>query len=176
MFNAIKIFKDDKDHISCSLNKIDKSELPDNNVLLNIEFSTLNYKDCLAIANKSPVVRKFPMVPGIDLAGSVVSSSTNDFSVGQKVVLNGWGHGEVHWGGLAQMGSIDSKYLIKLPANISTFEAMALGTAGYTATLAILEIEKKKLNKSKEAILVTGTGGGVGGIAVSILNTLGYNV
>ncbi len=176
MHQAILINKDNNNKITSRLSKIGEEDLPKNDVKVKIEYSTLNYKDCLAITNKSPIARTFPLVPGIDLAGTVLEASSDKFIKGDKVFLNGWGHGEIYWGGLATIANLDSKYLLHLPKKLDTLDVMCLGTAGYTAMLAVMEIEKKKLNKEKSEILVTGSNGGVGSISIMILSKLGYNV
>ena len=128
---------------------IDEAQLPDGDVTVRIDYSTLNYKDGLAITNKSPVVRKWPMVPGIDLAGTVETSSHADFKPGDKVLLNGWGVGETHWGGLAQKARLKGDWLIALPSKFTTRQAMALGTAGYTAMLSVMRMEQFGVTKEQ---------------------------
>lgn len=156
--------------------EISMEELPDYDVLVEVAYSTLNYKDGLAITGKGPIVRQFPMVPGVDLAGTVEHSSDPDFKPGDQVVLNGWGVGEAHWGGLAQRARLQGKWLIPLPAAFSAAEAMAIGTAGYTAMLAIMALEKNGLTPDKGEVLVTGANGGVGSFAIALLARLGYRV
>ena len=165
-----------KSGFNAAICAIDEAQLPDGDVTVRIDYSTLNYKDGLAITNKSPVVRKWPMVPGIDLAGTVESSSHADFQPGDKVVLNGWGVGETHWGGLAQKARLKGDWLIPLPAKFSTRQAMALGTAGYTAMLSVMRMEQFGVTKEQGEILVTGATGGVGSVAVAILSEWGYTV
>ena len=145
-------------------------------VTVKVDYSTLNYKDGLALTNKSPVVRKWPMVPGIDLAGTVEQSNHADFKAGDKVLLNGWGVGETHWGGLAQMARVKGDWLIPLPSQFSTKQAMALGTAGYTAMLCVMRLEQLGVTKDQGEILVTGASGGVGSVAIAILSEWGYQV
>ncbi|MBF96459.1 MAG: Acrylyl-CoA reductase AcuI [Alphaproteobacteria bacterium MarineAlpha9_Bin4] len=176
MFKAIIIDKKENNEVVAKLVNLNDDDLPANDVIIEVEYSTLNYKDCLAISNKSPVVRQFPMIPGIDLAGKVINSDVKNFQIGDKVLLNGWGYGEVKWGGLSEHASINSKHLIKIPEKLSSLEAMSIGTAGYTAMLAILEIENKNIDKNDSEILVTGSSGGVGSVAISILSDLGYKV
>lgn len=142
MFNGILIEKDDQGY-RAQLQQIDDSVLPEGDVSLDVEYSTLNYKDGLAITGKSPVVRQFPMVPGIDLVGTVTDSSNARFSVGDKVLLNGFGVGEVHCGGLAQKARLNGDWLIGLPEGFTPKQAMAIGTAGYTAMLCVMALEKK---------------------------------
>ena len=165
-----------EDEYTASLADVDESSLPEGDVTVRVDYSTLNYKDSLAITGKAPVVRSFPMVPGIDFAGTVEKSSARDFSPGDKVVLNGWGVGEVHWGGLAQMARVRSDWLISLPEKFSTRQAAAIGTAGYTAMLCILGLEQHGVTPERGEVLVTGAAGGVGSVAVSILAGLGYTV
>ncbi|MGV6477753.1 acrylyl-CoA reductase (NADPH), partial [Azotobacter vinelandii] len=143
---------------------------------VNRPYSTLNYKDALAITGKGPVVRKFPMVPGIDLAGTVEASANPDFEVGDAVLLNGWGVGENHWGGLAQKARLDGRWLIPLPRGFTARQAMAVGTAGYTAMLSVLALERHGVTPEQGEILVTGANGGVGGVAIALLARLGYRV
>ncbi len=161
---------------SAAVTEIDEAQLMEGDVTVRVAYSTLNYKDGLALTNKSPVVRKWPMVPGIDLAGAVESSTHAAFKAGDQVVLNGWGVGEVHWGGLAQMARVKGDWLIALPARFSPRQAMALGTAGYTAMLCVMRMEQLGVTKDQGEILVTGATGGVGSVAVSILAALGYKV
>ncbi|HCH70933.1 MAG TPA: alcohol dehydrogenase, partial [Colwellia sp.] len=155
---------------------IDESVLPEGDVTVNVSHSTINYKDALAITGKGPVVRKFPMVPGIDLVGTVEHSESDKFNVGDKVLLNGFGVGENHCGGLAQKARLKSKWLIPLPKGLSPRQAMAIGTAGYTAMLCIIALEKNGVTPDKGEILVTGANGGVGSFSIAILAKLGYNV
>jgi acrylyl-CoA reductase (NADPH) len=143
---------------------------------VRVSHSTLNYKDGLAITGKGPIVRQFPMVPGVDLAGTVEHSSDPDFKPGDQVVLNGWGVGEAHWGGLAQRARLQGKWLIPLPEAFSAAQAMAIGTAGYTAMLAIMALEKNGLTPDQGEVLVTGANGGVGSFAIALLAKLGYRV
>ncbi len=161
---------------NAAVTEIDEAQLPDGDVTVRVDYSTLNYKDGLAITNKSPVVRKWPMVPGIDLAGTVEASSHGDFKPGDKVILNGWGVGETHRGGLAQKARLKGDWLIPLPSKFTTRQAMALGTAGYTAMLSVMRMEQFGVNKDQGEILVTGATGGVGSVAVAILAEWGYTV
>ena len=175
MFKGILINKDEAGY-RAALHDIDEAQLPEGDVTVRIAWSTLNYKDGLAITGKSPVVRKFPMVPGIDFAGTVVASSHPDWKPDDAVILNGWGVGETHWGGLAQMARVKGDWLVPLPAAFSPRQAMAIGTAGYTAMLCVLALEKHGITPSDGEILVTGANGGVGSVAVAILARLGYRV
>jgi len=149
---------------------------PDAEVTVAVDYSTVNYKDALALANKGPVVRKWPMIAGIDAAGSVLESADPRFAAGDRVVLNGWGVGEAHWGGLAQRARFRGDWLVKLPDGLSTRQAMAIGTAGYTAMLCCLALREQGVEPGSGEILVTGASGGVGSIAVSILAGWGYRV
>lgn len=149
---------------------------PDADVAVAVDYSTVNYKDALALANKGPVVRKWPMIAGIDAAGSVLESADPRFAAGDRVVLNGWGVGEAHWGGLAQRARFKGDWLVKLPDGLSTRQAMAIGTAGYTAMLCCLALREQGVGPGSGEILVTGASGGVGSIAVSILAGWGYRV
>ncbi|MBI2732364.1 MAG: oxidoreductase [Aquabacterium sp.] len=175
MFKGILIEKDEQGY-RAALKDIDDAALPDGNVTVRVSHSTLNYKDGLAITGKSPVVRKFPMVPGIDLAGVVEASTHADYKVGDAVVLNGWGVGETHWGGLAQRARLNGDWLVPLPAAFTPAQAMAIGTAGYTAMLCVMALEDHGVTPDKGEVLVTGAAGGVGSVAVAILARLGYQV
>ncbi len=153
-----------------------RANTPEADVTIAVDYSTVNYKDALALANKAPVVRKWPLVAGIDAAGSVLQSADPRFAPGDRVVLNGWGVGEQHWGGLAQRARFKGDWLVKLPDGLSTRQAMAIGTAGYTAMLCCLALREQGVEPSSGEILVTGASGGVGSIAVSILAGWGYRV
>ncbi|GAA79801.1 MDR family oxidoreductase [Pseudoalteromonas sp. BSi20495] len=172
---AIVINKEDNNY-SASLSTIENSDLPNENVSIDVLYSTLNYKDGLAITGKGPVVRSFPMVPGIDLVGTVTNSTSDEFKNGDNVILNGFGVGEKYWGGLAQKAALNSDWLIPLPAGISPKQAMQIGTAGYTAMLSVIALEKQGITPESGEILVTGANGGVGSFAIYLLNQLGYNV
>ena len=162
---------------SAAITDIPVADLPaDGDVVVRIEYSTLNYKDGLAITNKSPVVRKWPMVAGIDGAGIVESSAHPEWKAGDKVILNGWGVGENHWGCLATHAKLKGDWLVRLPDQFSTKQAMAIGTAGYTAMLCCLALENHDVKKGQGEILVTGASGGVGSVAISILSSWGYAV
>lgn len=175
MFKGILINKDDHGY-RAELADIDDSQLPEGDVTVRVSHSTLNYKDGLAITGKGPIVRQFPMVPGVDLAGTVEDSSDPDFKPGDQVLLNGWGVGEGHWGGLAQRARLQGKWLIPLPSAFTPAQAMAIGTAGYTAMLAIMALEKNGVTPDKGDVLVTGANGGVGSFAIALLAKLGYRV
>ncbi len=175
MFNAVLIEKDDAGY-RASLRELDDAALPEGDVTVKVEYSTLNYKDGLAITGKGPVVRKFPMVPGIDLAGTVEASSHPGIAIGDRVLLNGWGVGEGHWGGLAQRARLKGEWLVPLPAAFTPREAMAIGTAGYTAMLCVMALERQGVTPDKGEVRVTGANGGVGSVAVAVLAGLGYTV
>jgi acrylyl-CoA reductase (NADPH) len=175
MFKAIVIDKDDAGY-RASLKDLDDSALPEGAVTVRIDYSTINYKDGLAITGQSPVVRKFPLVAGIDFAGTVEASDDARFNPGDRVVLNGWGVGENHWGGLAQKARVKADWLVPLPAGLSTRQAMAIGTAGYTAMLCVLALERHGIAPGSGDILVTGAAGGVGSVAVALLSRLGHRV
>ncbi|MBC9072951.1 oxidoreductase [Thauera sp. CAU 1555] len=175
MFKAILIEKDDAGY-RAQLTELADDALPEGDVTVRVAYSTLNYKDGLAITGKGPVVRKFPMVPGIDLAGTVEASSHPDVAVGDAVVLNGWGVGEGHWGGLAQRARLKGDWLVPLPSAFTARQAMAIGTAGYTAMLCVMALERHGVTPDQGEILVTGANGGVGSVAVAVLAKLGYTV
>ena len=175
MFKGILINKDNHGY-RAEVTDIDDSQLPEGDVTVRVSHSTLNYKDGLAITGKGPIVRQFPMVPGVDLAGTVEDSSDPDFKPGDQVLLNGWGVGEGHWGGLAQRARLQGKWLIPLPGAFTPAQAMAIGTAGYTAMLAIMALEKNGVTPDKGDVLVTGSNGGVGSFAIALLAKLGYRV
>jgi acrylyl-CoA reductase (NADPH) len=175
MVNAIVINKDDSGY-RASVQPLNDDQLPEGDVTVRVAYSTLNFKDGLAITGSSPVVRKFPMVPGIDLAGTVETSAHPDYKVGDQVVLNGWGVGESHWGGLAQKARLNGDWLIPLPEAFTAAQAMAVGTAGYTAMLCVLALERNGVTPQHGEILVTGANGGVGSFAIALLSKLGYRV
>ena len=176
---AIYLSKDN-DQFSAQLREIGADELAaataPANVTVAVDFSTVNYKDGLAITNKSPVVRKWPMVPGIDAAGTVVASGDPRYQPGDAVVLNGWGVGETHWGGLAQQAIFKGDWLVRLPAGMTARQAMAIGTAGYTAMLCVMALQDHGVVPGAGEVLVTGATGGVGSVAVALLSQLGYSV
>ncbi|WP_290788615.1 MDR family oxidoreductase [Halomonas sp.] len=175
MFKAILIEKQD-DAQRVAIQTLEESQLPEGDVTVKVDCSTLNYKDALAITGKGPVVRKFPMVPGIDLAGTVETSTSDEFKPGDSVLLNGWGVGEGHWGGLAEKARLESRWLIPLPSAFSARQAMAIGTAGYTAMLAVMALENNGVLPDHGDVLVTGANGGVGSYAIALLSRLGYRV
>ncbi len=175
MFKGILVEKDEQGY-RAAVKDIDDSVLPEGDVTIKVAYSTLNYKDALAITGKGPVVRSFPMVPGIDLVGTVEQSDSEQFKVGDNVLLNGFGVGETHCGGLAEKARLKSEWLIPLPKAFSARQAMSIGTAGYTAMLCVIALEKNGITPDKGDILVTGANGGVGSFAITILAKLGYNV
>lgn len=175
MFKAIVVEKDDAGY-RAGLTELDEARLPQGDVTVRVDYSTLNYKDGIAITGVGPVVRSFPMVPGIDLAGTVEVSTHSDYKAGDAVVLNGWGVGEGHWGGLAQRARLKGDWLVPLPVAFTPRQAMAIGTAGYTAMLCVLALERHGITPDKGEVLVTGAAGGVGSVAVAVLAKLGYRV
>ncbi|NWA28443.1 oxidoreductase [Pseudomonas gingeri] len=175
MFNGILIEKDE-DGYRANLATLSEAQLPEGDVTVRVAYSTLNFKDGLAITGSSPVVRRFPMVPGIDLVGTVEQSSHADYQLGDAVLLNGWGVGEGHWGGLAQKARLNGDWLIPLPKGFTAAQSMAIGTAGFTAMLSILALERNGLTPDQGDVLVTGANGGVGSFAVALLARLGYRV
>lgn len=175
MFNGLLIDNTSGNH-AVSVTEIDEQQLPEGDVTVDVRYSTINYKDALAITGSAPVVRQFPMVPGIDLAGVVADSSHADFKAGDSVVLNGWGVGETHWGGLAQKARLNGDWLIPLSDSFSHKQAMAIGTAGYTAALCVDALINYGLTPQQGPVLVTGASGGVGSVAVSLLSKAGFEV
>ena len=175
MFKAILITKDDAGY-QARLQDVDDDVLPEGDVTVDVEFSTLNYKDGLAITGKSPVVRRFPLVPGIDFSGTVSESSNPAWRVGDRVILNGWGVGETHWGGLAQRARVKADWLVAIPGGFTAAQAMSLGTAGYTAMLCVMALQREGIDPASGPVLVTGANGGVGTIAIALLAQLGFEV
>lgn len=175
MFKTVLLRREDG-YFEAQLAELDEVALPDGDVLVGVHYSTLNYKDALAITDRSPVVRSWPMVPGVDGAGEVLESRHPDFAMGDLVVLNGWGVGEGHWGCLAQKARLKGDWLVKLPQGFTPRQAMAVGTAGYTAMLCVLALERHGIGPESGSVLVTGATGGVGSIAVMLLARLGYQV
>ena len=177
-FKAILLDKNDTTGFSASIKTIDKQLLvtQQGDTLIKVLYSSINYKDALALTNKSPVVRQWPMVPGIDGVGTVIESSNDRYHAGDTVILNGWGCGETHWGCLAQYAYLKSDWLIPLPQNITPYQSMIIGTAGYTAALCVKRIVDFGIKPQSGTILVTGASGGVGSVAVALLSKLGYQV
>jgi acrylyl-CoA reductase (NADPH) len=181
MFKALLINKTDDAGYTCALTELDEAQLPaSGDVTVRVDWSTINYKDGLAITGKAPVVRSFPLVPGIDFAGTVTASDHPRWKAGDQVVLNGFGVGEGHWGGLAQMARVKGDWLVPLPEGLSARDAMALGTAGYTAMLCVQALQRHwdgaGVKPGSGEVLVTGAGGGVGGVAIALLAAMGHTV
>jgi acrylyl-CoA reductase (NADPH) len=174
-FKAIVIEKADKGQ-TVNLTDFDEANFMDGDVTVRVGWSTINYKDGLAITGKAPVVRRFPMIPGIDFAGEVESSSNPDWKPGDRAILNGWGLGETHLGAYAEKARVKGQWLVRLPPTMSPREAMAIGTAGYTAMLAVMALERQGLQPDHGPVVVTGAAGGVGSVAVALLATLGFRV
>ena len=176
MFNALVVNKDEDEKTSAAVEQISVNQLPEGNVTVAVEYSTVNYKDGLCIGSGGGMVRNYPHVPGIDFSGTVEASDDDRYSPGDKVVLTGWRVGEVQWGGYSQKARVNADWLVPLPKSISSRQAMAIGTAGLTAMLAIIALEQHGLQKSNGSVLVTGGSGGVGSVAIAILSKLGYEV
>ncbi|WP_441258915.1 acrylyl-CoA reductase (NADPH) [Bradyrhizobium sp. 521_C7_N1_3] len=174
-FKAIRIDKADKG-TTAALTQFDDSELMDGDVTVRVEWSTLNYKDGLALTGKAPVVRRFPMIAGIDFAGTVETSAHPQWKAGDKVVCTGWGMGETHLGAYAEKARVKGDWLVALPQGLSARDAMAIGTAGFTAMLSVLALEKHGLSPKSGPVVVTGAAGGVGSVATAVLSKLGYHV
>jgi acrylyl-CoA reductase (NADPH) len=174
-FKAIRVDKAEKG-TTVALTQFDEAELMEGDVTVRVEWSTLNYKDGLALTGKAPVVRRFPMIAGIDFAGTVEQSSHPQWKAGDKVVCNGWGMGETHLGAYAEKARVKGDWLVRLPDGISARDAMAIGTAGYTAMLSVLALEKHGLTPNSGPVVVTGAAGGVGSVAIAVLSKLGNHV
>jgi len=174
-FRAIRLFKTDAGQETRFVDLSDSDLMP-GDVTVAVSHSTVNYKDGLALTGKAPVVRVWPLTPGIDFSGVVETSDNPDFAPGERVVLNGWGVGEVHHGGFAQKARVKGDWLVKLPASISNAQAMAIGTAGYTAMLCVMALERHGVGPETGEVLVTGAAGGVGSVAIALLSKLGYRV
>ncbi|NWG26161.1 MAG: oxidoreductase [Pseudorhodoplanes sp.] len=174
-FKAVVIEKSESGQ-SAALKDFDEAGLMDGDVTVRVEWSTINYKDGLAITGKAPVVRRFPMIAGIDLAGIVEQSSNPQWKPGDRVVLNGWGLGETHLGAFGEKARVKGDWLVPLPAGMSARDAMAIGTAGYTAMLCVMALERAGVTPDKGPVIVTGAAGGVGSVAISILARLGFQV
>ena len=175
-FKAILISRDDEKKQSVEVTELSDDDLMEGDVTVAVEATTVNYKDGLAITGKSPVVRHWPMVPGIDFTGKVVESSNANFAEGDDVILNGFGVGETHWGAYAQKARVNGDWLIKRPDGISAKQAMSIGTAGYTAMLCVMALESHEITPDRGPVIVTGANGGVGSVAISLLSKLGYEV
>jgi acrylyl-CoA reductase (NADPH) len=176
MFKAILLSQSEDKKTRAELLELDEARLPDRDVTVAVEYSTLNYKDALAITGRGAVVRSWPLVPGIDLAGTVAASRSAEWKAGDKVVATGWGLGENHWGGLAQRARLDAGWLLKIPAPFTTRSAMSIATAGFTAALCVMALQRHGLKPGDGEVLVTGAAGGVGSVAVALLGSLGYAV
>jgi len=176
MFQALLLTKTPEGATRADIASLDEAQLPEGEVLVNLAYSTVNYKDALAITGTSPVVRKFPMVPGIDFAGTVAESQDARFKAGDAVLLNGWGVGETHWGGLAQKARVKADWLVPIPKGLDARQTMAIGTAGYTAMLCIMALQDRGITPAAGPVLVTGANGGVGSIAIALLARLGFEV
>ncbi len=176
MFKGLLLTKADDGALQCALTEIDEARLPPGEVLVQVSHSTLNYKDALAITGKAPVVRSYPMVPGIDFAGTVLESSDARYHPGDAVILNGWGVGETHWGGLAGKARVKADWLVPLPAGLMPSQAMGIGTAGYTAMLCVMALQQHGITPEQGPVLVTGANGGVGSTAIALLSRLGFTV
>jgi len=175
-FKAILVSRDADKNQSVAITELSDADLMDGDVTVSVEFTTVNYKDGLAITGKAPVVRRFPLVPGIDFAGTVMTSAHPDFAIGDRVVLNGWGVGETHHGAFARRARVKGDWLVPLPAGLAPRDAMAIGTAGYTAMLAVMALERHGIGPVRGPVVVTGAAGGVGSVAISLLSKLGYHV
>jgi len=176
MFNAIMLRKSKDGSTTASVEKVDPTAFDSNNIEIDVSYSTLNYKDALAITGKAPIVRSWPMIPGIDLAGTVRHSMNPGIPEGTKVIVNGHGMGEQHWGGLAQRASVPAEWITRLPEALSERDAMGIGTAGYTAMLSVLALEHHGVKPDDGPVLVTGANGGVGSFAIALLAGRGYHV
>jgi acrylyl-CoA reductase (NADPH) len=175
MFNAILLDRHDGRTVP-TLGPLDESRLPPGDVTVRVEYSSLNYKDALAVTGRGAIVKNWPLIPGIDLSGVVEESADDRWHPGDRVVVNGWGLGESHWGGLSQRARLSADWLLRLPDSISTWQAMAVGTAGYTAALCVMSLQEHGLSPGDGEVLVTGASGGVGSVAVTLLAGLGYSV
>ena len=175
MFQALLLNQQDKKTVA-TLSQLDELELPSGDVTVRVEYSSLNFKDALAVTGRGAIVKKWPLVPGIDLAGVVERSDDPAWKPGDRVVVNGWGLGETHWGGFAQRARLSSQWLLRLPEAYTTRQAMAIGTAGYTAALCVMALQRHGIKPGDGELLVTGATGGVGSVAVTLLAGLGYAV
>ncbi|MCA8880873.1 MAG: oxidoreductase [Rhodobacteraceae bacterium] len=176
MFRAMVVEKDEAGNTAASIQELSEDRLPDGDVTVAVEYSTVNYKDGLCLGNGGGLVKTWPHVPGVDFAGVVESSDDSRFAAGDRVVLNGWRVGEIRWGGYAEKARVKADWLVRLPDPISTRQAMAIGTAGYTAMLAVMALEDHGLTAESGPVLITGAAGGVGSVATAILGHLGYEV
>ena len=175
-FKALVLTQDDARKTIAEIRQLNDGDLPEGDVLVAVDYSSLNYKDGLAVTGKGKIVRTWPMVPGIDLAGTVLESGSPEYAAGDKIVLTGWSVGEKYWGGYSQRQRVQSNWLVPLPDGLDSQRAMAIGTAGFTAMLCVMTLEEAGVTPDKGAVLVTGAAGGVGSVAVAILGHLGYKV
>lgn len=175
-FRALLVSRDEDKKQSVAVTEMTEADLMEGDVTVAVEATTVNYKDGLAITDMAPVVRRFPLVPGIDFAGTVVKSSHADWREGDQVILNGWGVGETHHGAYAGLARVKGDWLVRLPPQITPFEAMAIGTAGYTAMLCVMALERHGIVPERGPVIVTGAAGGVGSVAIAILSRLGFHV
>jgi len=175
-FNALLLRQDENQRTVAGIEPLSDSDLPTGDVLIAVEYSTVNYKDALAVTGKGKIVRQWPLVPGIDLAGTVLESDSPDYRPGNGVLLTGWGIGERHWGGYAQRQRVRAEWLVPIPAEMDSRWAMRIGTAGFTAMLSVMELEDAGVRPERGTVLVTGATGGVGSIAVAVMAKLGYRV
>lgn len=173
MFKALLLNQEDKT-TTATITQLNDDQLPQGNVTVAVEYSSINYKDGLAVTGKGKIVREFPMVPGIDFAGTVLESSDDRFSAGQPVVLTGWGVGETHWGGMSEKARVNADWLVPLPSQLSSEQSMKIGTAGLTAMLCVQALQDAGIKPEDGEILVTGASGGVGSVAITLLSQLGY--
>lgn len=176
MFNALVIEKAEDKSVSAEIRQLDDKDLPEGDVVVDVAYSTLNYKDGLVLGGLGGLVRNYPHVPGIDFSGTVASSEHADFKAGDKVILTGWRVGEVHWGGYSQRARVNGDWLVSMPSELTELQAMAVGTAGFTAMLGVMALEEHGITPASGPVLVTGASGGVGSVACSILSKLGYEV
>ena len=174
-FRAIRVSKTDAGQ-TVELARLTDNDLMEGDVTVDVEYSTVNYKDALALTGKAPIVRQFPLIPGIDFAGAVTASSDARFAAGDKVILNGWGVGESHHGGFSERARVRGDWLVKVPPGLDPARAMAIGTAGYTAMLCVMAVEDHGVRPDSGEVLVTGAAGGVGTVAIALLSKLGYRV
>lgn len=170
------VLKKEHGEFQQSIQDLRVEDLPEGDVLVAVKYSSLNYKDCLAVTGRGKIVRNYPMIPGVDLAGTVLESASPYFQAGEEVLLTGWHVGERYWGGYTQMARLKSEWLVPLPEGLDSLHAMALGSAGLTAMLCVMALEDQGLNPGQGTVLVTGASGGVGGVAVAVLSSLGYRV
>lgn len=174
-FKAL-VLTQDNGKVEHQVRELSVDDLPEGDVLVAVKYSSLNYKDCLAVSGQGKIVRQYPMIPGVDLSGEVLSSASQDFQPGDQVLLTGWGVGESHWGGYTQQARLKSEWLIAMPEGLDGLRAMAIGSAGLTAMLCVMALEEQGLTPDHGTVLVTGASGGVGGVAVALLAELGYSV